>query len=88
MRNRSNAIPVKELAKIIDVHKNTIFAWLCHYTLAKYNYQVYTSKGTVENMFKLNKESILALKKYLSKKRIKYLTFLESNMDKIKKYYS
>lgn len=87
MKNKPRAIPVKELAKIIDVHKSTIFSWLCHYSLAKYNYQVYTTKGTVENMFKLNRDSLLALKKYLSKKRIKYLTFLELNMDKIKKYY-
>lgn len=88
MKNKPSAIPVRELAKIIDVHRNTIFAWLCHYSLAKYSYQVYTPKGTVETMFKLNRDSLFALKKYLSKKHTKYLTFLEYNMDKIKKYYS
>ena len=88
MERKINAIPVKELAKVINVHKNTLFAWMCHYSLAKYNYQIYTEKGTVENMFKLNKDSLSAFRNYLSRKRIKYLTYLEARMDEIKKYYA
>lgn len=87
MKRKINAIPVKELAKIIDVHKSTLFAWMCHYSLSKYNFQIYTEKGIVENMFKLSKDSISALRKYLSRKRIKYLTYLDARMEKVKKYY-
>ena len=87
MSKKINAIPVNELADILNMHKSTLKSWLCHYSLTKYYFQMLTEKGGVENMFTINKSSIAALRKYLSHKRIKYLTYLDAGMDKIKCYY-
>lgn len=88
MNHKKRAIPVIELAKIINVNKKTLMSWLCHYSLTKYCYHFYLENGTVINMFTITNSSLTALKKYLSKKRIRYLDFLESGMAKIKKYYT
>lgn len=86
MGKRNSAISVRKLAKIIDVHKSTLSSWMCHYSLSKYYFQTYNDNGYVESMFTLNNNSITALRKYLSKKRIKYLTYFNARIDTIKKY--
>lgn len=85
MSKKINAISVSDLAAIIDVHKSTLNAWLCHYTLNKYCFQMYTEKGVVENMFNVNNTSISRLRKYLSHKRVKYLAYLDARIDRIHK---
>ena len=85
MKKTTRAIPVRILADIIDVHKNTLTSWLCHYSLTRYFFSIYTNKG-YENMFLISKDSIGALRKYLSGKRKKYLAYLDARMDLINKF--
>ncbi|MBR6099203.1 hypothetical protein IKP85_05590 [bacterium] len=85
MKRKTKAIPVRILADIIDVHKNTLNSWLCHYSLTKYFFTIYTNKGC-ENMFVINKDSVNALRKYLSVKKRKYLAYFDARIDLINKY--
>ncbi len=86
MTKKINAIPVKKLADILDMHKSTLKSWLCHYSLSKYYFQTLTEKGGTENMYTINKASIAALRKYLSHKRIKYLVYLDTHIEELKSY--
>jgi hypothetical protein len=62
-------ISVKELSKILKIHFTTLNSWLCHFSLSKYVFENLSSKGKLEQSYKLTKSSVLALRKYLKNKR-------------------
>ncbi|MEE3349138.1 MAG: hypothetical protein VZR09_03780 [Candidatus Gastranaerophilaceae bacterium] len=83
MKYYKKAIPVKDLAKIIEIHHTTLLSWLCHYTLSAYMQVKPLGDTKNEYLFKLNNDSINALKEYLSKKNQKYLHTLKKKIRKL-----
>lgn len=73
-------ISVKELSKILKIHFTTLNSWLCHFSLNKYVFENLSSKGKLEQSYKLNKASVSALRKYLKSKR-------KVNLDKFDEIY-
>ena len=80
MKYYKKAISVKELAKIIEIHYSTLLAWLCHYSLSAYLQIKPLGASKQEYLFKLNNDSINALKEYLNKKNKKYLNTLKKKI--------
>ena len=77
-------ISIGELAKIIKIHSKTLRGWLCHYSLAKFSKFHCRRDGKSEYGFLITKESVKALKKYLTLKKCKYLDdFYEKFKDEL-----
>ena len=76
---KSKGITLSELAKYINIHKATLSAWLCHYSLSKYVYTDILSNNVICSKFVVTKQYICALKKYLANKNKKYLKFFNEN---------
>ncbi len=75
------SISVKELSELINVHKTTLYYWLCNYNLAKY-VENYNFNTFGEKRYLLTKESIKALRMYLFGKNTKYLLYFDSRFPK------
>ncbi len=65
---------VKELAEIIEVHYKTLASWMCNFNLSTFVYTKPLKYGKSEQYYKLNENSVNALKEYLKKKNPKYYT--------------
>ena len=59
---------VKELAEIIEVHYKTLASWMCNFNLSTFVYTKPLKYGKSEQYYKLNENSVNALKEYLKKR--------------------
>ncbi len=76
----SKVIEVTRLAEKLGLHIKTLNAWLCHYSLWHYVESRPAEKKKPIKVYKLNENSINALREYLAKKRKKYLYYFDSTV--------
>ncbi len=69
---KSKFINVKNLAKLLKVNPKTLKCWLCNYNLNKYKEEVCLKANQKEYYYRITKESMRCLKKYISQKGITY----------------
>ena len=82
---KSTYITLKDLGKMMHIHTNTLNAWICHYSLAKYVSEKILWNSKAQKIFKLTKTSISQLGKYMAKKGGKYERSYERNKEKLEK---
>lgn len=75
-----NIIEVTCLAKKLGLHIKTLKGWLCHYTLWQYVEILGSENHKPIQVYRLNENSINALREYLSKKRKKYLSCFDKTL--------
>ncbi len=73
-------IGLHELADSLEIRIETLRSWLGHYTLGKYVEKNFLGKAHPEKTFVLNDESIRAMRRYLFRKRKKYLNYFEKRI--------
>ena len=79
--NFEDVIFLECLSQKINVHRNTLRGWLCHYSLAPYLKNIPTEsngKWKYKLGYKNNKRSMRALRAYLMKRNKDYAIRLDS----------
>ena len=72
-------VKIKEIAKTLKVHNNTLNSWLGHYSLSKYVLEMLNEAGKLERYFRMSKTSAAVLRRYLTKKNRNTLTLFDNH---------